>query len=156
MSLRSSSLQPPGRTLHEYSSQGLAVPRAGDKSYVTGFIPGWSRSRSTYVPGGCWLEQHKLTCSLSQFQSYPVSLKYLKNCFIGDWLNFLPNITRRHQLSTVFKKTSRPSTPFLISLQHHTIMFVKSSTPVCFSRPKNSLRCCLPRHFAIQAWPLRN
>ena len=32
---------------------GLAVPRAGDRSYVTGSICGWSRSHLTYLPGGC-------------------------------------------------------------------------------------------------------
>ena len=32
---------------------GLAVPRAGDRSYVTGLIRGWSRSHLTYVTGGC-------------------------------------------------------------------------------------------------------
>ena len=32
---------------------GLAVPRAGDRSYVTGSIRGWSRSHhSTYLTGG--------------------------------------------------------------------------------------------------------
>ena len=31
---------------------GLAVPRAGDRSYVTGSIHGWSRSHLTYVTGG--------------------------------------------------------------------------------------------------------
>ena len=33
------------------------------------------------------------TYSINLFQSYPVSLKYVKNCFIRDSLNFLPNIT---------------------------------------------------------------
>ena len=32
---------------------GLAVPRAGDRSYVTGSIRGWSRSHLTYLTGGC-------------------------------------------------------------------------------------------------------
>ena len=32
---------------------GLAVPRAGDRSYAMGSIHGWSRSRLTYVTGGC-------------------------------------------------------------------------------------------------------
>ena len=32
---------------------GLAVPRAGDRSYVTGSIRGWSRSQLTYLMGGC-------------------------------------------------------------------------------------------------------
>ena len=32
---------------------GLAVPRAGDRSYVTGSIHGWSRSHLTYISGGC-------------------------------------------------------------------------------------------------------
>ena len=32
---------------------GLAVPRAGDRSYVTGSIRGWSRSQLTYLTGGC-------------------------------------------------------------------------------------------------------
>ena len=32
---------------------GLAVPRAGDRSYETGSIRGWSRSHLTYVTGGC-------------------------------------------------------------------------------------------------------
>ena len=31
----------------------LAVTRAGDRSYVTGSIRGWSRSHWTYIPGGC-------------------------------------------------------------------------------------------------------
>ena len=32
---------------------GLAVPRAGDRSYVTGSIRGWSRSHLTYLMDGC-------------------------------------------------------------------------------------------------------
>ena len=32
---------------------GLAVPRAGDRSYVAGSIRGWSRSHLTYITGGC-------------------------------------------------------------------------------------------------------
>ena len=40
---------------------GLAVPRAGDRSYVTGSIHGWSRSHLTYITGGCLLEERKLT-----------------------------------------------------------------------------------------------
>ena len=32
---------------------GLAVPRAGERSYVTGSIRGWSRSHLTYMTGGC-------------------------------------------------------------------------------------------------------
>ena len=32
---------------------GLAVPGAGDRSYVTGSIRGWSRSHLTYLTGGC-------------------------------------------------------------------------------------------------------
>ena len=40
---------------------GLAVPRAGDRSYVMGSIRGLSRSHLTYVTGGCWLEERKLT-----------------------------------------------------------------------------------------------
>ena len=40
---------------------GLAVPRAGDRSCATGSIHGCSRSRLTYIPGGCWLEELKLT-----------------------------------------------------------------------------------------------
>ena len=32
---------------------GLAVPRAGDRSYVTGSICDWSRSHLTYITGGC-------------------------------------------------------------------------------------------------------
>ena len=31
---------------------GLAVPRAGDRSYVAGSIRGWSRSHLTYITGG--------------------------------------------------------------------------------------------------------
>ena len=30
-----------------------AVPRAGDRSYVTGLIRGWSRLHLTYIVGGC-------------------------------------------------------------------------------------------------------
>ena len=33
--------------------QGLAVPRAGGRSYVTGSILGWNRSHLTYIPDGC-------------------------------------------------------------------------------------------------------
>ena len=40
---------------------GLAVPRAGDRSYVTGSVRGWSRSHLTYITGGCRLEERKLT-----------------------------------------------------------------------------------------------
>ena len=40
---------------------GLAVPREGDRSYVTGSIRGWSRSHLTYIPGGCSLEERNLT-----------------------------------------------------------------------------------------------
>ena len=32
---------------------GLAAPRAGDRSCVTGSIRGWSRSQLTYITGGC-------------------------------------------------------------------------------------------------------
>ena len=32
---------------------GLAVPRAGDRSYVMGSIHGWSLSHLTYITGGC-------------------------------------------------------------------------------------------------------
>ena len=32
---------------------GLAVPRAGDRSYVTGSINSWSRSHLTHVTGVC-------------------------------------------------------------------------------------------------------
>ena len=32
---------------------GLAVPRAGDRSCVTGSIHGWSRSHLTYITGDC-------------------------------------------------------------------------------------------------------
>ena len=32
---------------------GLAVPRAGNRSYVTGSTHGWSRLHLTYVTGGC-------------------------------------------------------------------------------------------------------
>ena len=32
---------------------GLVVPRAGDRSYVTGSIHDWSRPHLTYVTGGC-------------------------------------------------------------------------------------------------------
>ena len=31
----------------------LAVPRADDRSYVTGSIRGWSRSHLTYIKGDC-------------------------------------------------------------------------------------------------------
>ena len=40
---------------------GLAVPRAGDRSYVTGSIHGWSRSYLAYMTGGYKLEERKLT-----------------------------------------------------------------------------------------------
>ena len=52
---------------------GLAVPRAGDRSYETGSIRGWSRSHSTYLTGGCWLEERKLT---SQSPSISLLLKF--------------------------------------------------------------------------------
>ena len=55
---------------------GLAVPRAGDRSYVTGSIRGWSQSRLTYLTGGCWLEECKLT---SQSPSITVELSVQYN-----------------------------------------------------------------------------
>ena len=39
----------------------VAVPCADDRSYVTGSIRGWGQSHVTYFPGGCSLEERKLT-----------------------------------------------------------------------------------------------
>ena len=36
-----------------YQQQGIAVPRGGDRSYVTGSIRGLSKSHLTCMPGGC-------------------------------------------------------------------------------------------------------
>ena len=44
-----------------YLQHGLAVLRAGDRSYVTILIRGWSRLRLTYITSGCRLEERKLT-----------------------------------------------------------------------------------------------
>ena len=58
-------MQPiPQRLIANYSIRGLAVPRAGDKSYVTGSIHGWSQSHLTYilyrVAAKCELKERKL------------------------------------------------------------------------------------------------
>ena len=42
--------QPQGELCQRH---GLAVPRAGDRFYVTGSIRSWSRSHLTYITGGC-------------------------------------------------------------------------------------------------------
>ena len=42
----------PGKLLKICQRHGLAVPRAGDRSYVTGSIGGWSRSHLTHITGG--------------------------------------------------------------------------------------------------------
>ena len=39
----------------------LEVQRTRYRSYVTGSIHSWGRSRLTYVPGDCWLKERKLT-----------------------------------------------------------------------------------------------
>ena len=39
----------PQKLIANYSIRGLAVARAGDRSYVTGLIHGWSRSHLTYI-----------------------------------------------------------------------------------------------------------
>ena len=51
---------------HNQSAKWLAVQRAGDRSYVTGSIRGWSRSHLTNIPGGCWLKERKLTSQCPQ------------------------------------------------------------------------------------------
>ena len=48
-----------------YQWHGLAVPRAGNRFYVTGSIRGLSRSYLTYIPGGWWLEERKLISQAS-------------------------------------------------------------------------------------------
>ena len=64
-------------TEHYYCQRhGLAVPRAGDRSYVTGSIRGWSRSQLTYLTGGCWLEERKLT-SQSPSVTVEFSVQYI-------------------------------------------------------------------------------
>ena len=39
--------------VYDCQRHGLAVPRAGDRFFVTGSIRGWSRSHLTYLTGGC-------------------------------------------------------------------------------------------------------
>ena len=60
---------------------GQAVPRAGDRSYVTGSIRGWSRSHLTYITGGCSLEERKLT---SQSPSITVEFSVQYNLKIAS------------------------------------------------------------------------
>ena len=58
---------------------GLAVSRvlrAGDRSYMTGAIRGWSRSHLTHIPGGCLLKERKLT---SQSPSITVQFSFQYN-----------------------------------------------------------------------------
>ena len=55
---------------------GLAAPRTGDRSYMTGFVRSWSRSHLTYVSGGCRVAERKLT---SQSPSITVKLSVQYN-----------------------------------------------------------------------------
>ena len=68
---------------------GLAVPRAGDRSYVTGSIRGWSRSQLTYLMGGCSLKERKLT---SQSPSITVEFSVQYNLKITSVIHIFINI----------------------------------------------------------------
>ena len=54
--------------LDEAQRHGLTVPRAGERSYVTGSIRGWSRSHLTYITVAAGSKSASSLRSLPQLQ----------------------------------------------------------------------------------------
>ena len=101
-SVRSQVIVPRQRCQSSFASQ--AVPRAGDRSYVTGSIRGWSRSHLTYEPGGCSLEEPKLT---SQFPFSTVEFSVFRfKCFTDITTEAAGSFILLHQLEDKLKAHS--------------------------------------------------
>ena len=89
-----------------------AAPRAGDRSYVTGSIHGWSRSHLAYVAGGCWLEERKLTSqSPSITVEFSVQYNLKKNSVISLCL-FITSCQISLLAGKIFIKQYRPKQKF--------------------------------------------
>ena len=84
----------------------LAVPRAGERSYVTGSIRGWSRSHLTYVTDDCSLKERKLT---SQSPSIVAKFSVQYNLKITSVIYYLYTYNRPKQRCRALRMTNSPA-----------------------------------------------